>query len=49
MNFPAVAPKARPLLPKPSRLVEQLVVGIDRDPGAYLDGDMAEVRPLKLR
>ena len=49
MNFLAVAPKARPLLPKPSRLVEQLVVGIDRDPGAYLDSDVAEVRPLKLR
>lgn len=48
LQLPGQRPKDRLPLPKFSQLVKRMVVEIDRNPGAYPDGNVAEARRLKL-
>ena len=43
-QLPGQRPKDRLPLPKFSQLVKRMVLEIDRNPGAYPDGNVAEVR-----
>ena len=43
-QLPGQRPKDRLPLPKFSQLVKRMIVEIDRNPGAYPDGNVAEVR-----
>lgn len=48
-QLPGQRPKDRLPLPKFSQLVKRMVVEIDRNPGAYPDGNVAEVRLSESR